>query len=72
MTTIGLLVAGAGIVMILGYLCSGKKPAASDDYFKQDDSQDQPNQRLNHSVEADKHEEKVMDLEKPNNDIQAE
>ena len=71
LTTIGLIVAGAGIVMILGYLCTGKKPA-QDDYFKQDDSHDQPiNQRLNHSVEKDEQNEhkEVMDLEKPNNDI---
>ena len=74
LTTIGLVIAGMGIVLILGYLCSSKKPPR-DAYYQQDDSVDQPNQRVNHSlekIEQEEWKEEVIDLERPKNDIQAD
>lgn len=49
-----------GIMIILSYLCSNKKP--EDNYIKHNDSSDYiPNQQVNHSVE--KEESKEEDLE---------
>jgi len=60
LTTIGLFAAGMGIMIILSYLCSNKKP--EDNYIKHNDSSDYiPNQQVNHSVE--KEESKEEDLE---------